>query len=78
MEFTLTILGALYFIIGLLITFSMCLESGTFIPRTVGELVVAIIFLPFTVIYYLVFIVLYVIDKVFTPIVKSKWWNKEL
>lgn len=47
-------------------------------PTHVGDLILKLIFLPFSILAYSVYFLLHIADKIIDPIINSKWWNKKL
>ena len=77
MIYILVPLGFVYFLVGLLWTLEIS-NAGKLKPTIRGEVIMMILFLPFTIIVLTSHVLSYFFTKLMDSIVESKWWNKKL
>lgn len=76
-EFTISGALVLYVILGLIWMFNFASKENIK-PEILGDLISMIIFLPFTIIVYLAYLIGFIIEKIIVTFSFSKWWNKKL
>lgn len=76
-ELLTSILAVIYISLGLLYTL-ISLTKFTFKPITVGDVILRILFIPFTLIMYIVWLILFIAEHTVVPMLNSKWWNKKI